>query len=166
MIRSFFYDVKLLIKADFNSVQLHIAIVQYTQEVCEEVAHWILQEPRIRKHYYITDPREVTRDNWYGVLTCIKIDTFSKPPPAGVVTPVLSCVYQPFSPSASKLGRGILLVRAGWGPKGTYIAFGNVHLESPVRGVTPMHRKEQLEISAAILRKVSPSECACWQLIR
>ena len=128
------------------------------QEVCQEVTNWILQEPRIRKHYYITDPREVTKDNWYGVLTCIKIATFSKPAPAGTVTPTLSCVYQPFSPSASRLGRGILLVRGAWGAKNTFIAFGNVHLESPVGGVTPLHRKQQLEISANILRKVSPSE--------
>ena len=126
--------------------------------MCQEVANWILQEPRIRKHYYITDPREVTKDNWYGVLTCIKIATFSKPAPSGTLAPVLSCVYQPFSPSASKLGRGILLVRGGWGPKSTCVAFGNVHLESPIGGVTPLHRKEQLDISAAILRKVAPGE--------
>ena len=133
------------------------------QEVCQEVANWVLQEPRIQKHYYVTDPREVTRDNWYGVLTLIKIATFSQSIPAGVVAPALSCVYQPFSPSATKLGRGILIVRGGWGPKCTLIGFGNVHLESPIGGVTPLHRKEQLDISAAILRKLSPSEYACMR---
>lgn len=119
------------------------------QEVCKETAALVLAHPRVREHYFVTDPSVALSDNWYGVVTLVA----RRLGPAARY----SALYYSFGaqlhaddgtslPGRSNQGRGLLSVQT---PDGC--VFGNVHLESPVPGVLPSTRRDQLALACAAL---------------
>ena len=119
------------------------------QEVCKETAALVLAHPRVRSHYFVTDPSVALSENWYGVVTLV----------ARWLGPAArySAMYYSFGaalhaddgtglPGRSQQGRGLLSVTT---PDGC--VFGNVHLESPTPGVLPSTRRDQLALACAAL---------------
>eukprot|EP00040_Diaphanoeca_grandis_P000361 m.15201 g.15201 ORF g.15201 m.15201 type:complete len:378 (+) comp10481_c0_seq1:1-1134(+) len=115
------------------------------QEVCAPTALWIMENKFVQKNYHITCASVVTRENWYGQLTLVsnKLD-------ATVSSSYYSFAGLDGSKRISVLGRGLLeVVIHGCNDKHassstSAIAVGNVHLESPIQGVTAATRAEQL----------------------
>eukprot|EP00035_Acanthoeca_spectabilis_P032224 m.17840 g.17840 ORF g.17840 m.17840 type:complete len:341 (-) comp5228_c0_seq2:138-1160(-) len=124
------------------------------QEMTPEAGQWLMADPRIRAKYTVTDPAIINRDAWYGVMSAVKTSTMLPDGEPG------SCAYRSFGATGlSKLGRGLLDLTVAGG-----IAFGNVHLESPVGGVTAKHRLDQLDACTEALRlRAAPS--SNWILV-
>lgn len=119
------------------------------QEVTERSASWILRSPMVRDRYLVTSPSFVTADNWYGTMTLV----------ARRLEGIHHAEYCSFGSPLSKLGRGLLRVDVARGA-GAAIPVGNVHFESPVRGVTADHRARQLRICADLLRQPAATSSA------
>ena len=65
------------------------------QEVCEEVATWILQEPRVQKAYIITDVRELFYENWFANSNPPALTPLSPPYIIHITSSPTSCATFP-----------------------------------------------------------------------
>lgn len=112
------------------------------QEVTERSASWILSSPMVRDRYLVTSPSLVTLENWYGMMTLV----------ARRLQGIHRAEYCSFGSPLSTLGRGLLRVDVAIEAKAS-ISVGNVHLESPVQGVTADHRASQLRLCTSLLQQ-------------
>eukprot|EP00039_Didymoeca_costata_P016433 m.295143 g.295143 ORF g.295143 m.295143 type:complete len:343 (-) comp16393_c6_seq2:1131-2159(-) len=115
------------------------------QEICYDVLRILLQSELLRTNYFITNPETVTKEDWYGTITLIQ---------KGV--PV-SASAKYFSYQKSFFDRAVTIItlppglRIGNHVTKHSISIGNTHLDSPVKGVTPQDRKDQLLSAVEVL---------------